>query len=71
MTDWRPRYRLDHWPEDCLPRVVALAATSDELMSALLTQALLLKSAHAGGYLVAFLQQAGAEYEVMRYSLQS
>jgi hypothetical protein len=70
MNDWRPRYRLDHWRENCLPHVVATAATADELMSALLTQALLLKGEYAGGYLVAFLQQAGAEYEVMRYSLQ-
>jgi hypothetical protein len=39
-------------------------------MGALLTQALLLKDKHAGGYLVAFMQQAGSQYEVMRYSLQ-
>jgi hypothetical protein len=39
-------------------------------MGALLTQALLLKDKHVGGYLVAFMQQAGSQYEVMRYSLQ-
>jgi hypothetical protein len=70
MIDWQHIYRLDHWPEDRLPCVVATAATHQELMGALLTQALLLKAKHASGYLVAFMQQAGSQYEVMRYSLQ-
>ncbi len=71
MPDWRFRYRLDHCQDYRMPSVLATASTLDELMSSLLSQALLLNGAHAAGYLVAYIQEEDWEYEFKRYSLQA